>query len=81
MEIISKIKNITIGVDIKKIFKKIPLQQLRLYATVQNLYTFTGYSGMDPEIGYGSDFGWVQGIDLGYYPEARTCMLGLNVKF
>ena len=29
-------------VDIKKIFKKIPLQQLRLYATVQNLYTFTG---------------------------------------
>ena len=76
-----KIKNITIGVDIKKIFKKIPLQQLRLYATVQNLYTFTGYSGMDPEIGYGSDFGWVQGIDLGYYPEARTCMLGLNVKF
>ena len=76
-----KIKNITIGVDIKKIFKKIPLQQLRLYATVQNLYTITGYSGMDPEIGYGSDFGWVQGIDLGYYPEARTCMLGLNVKF
>ena len=76
-----KIKNITIGVDIKKIFKKIPLQQLRLYATVQNLYTFTGYSGMDPEIGYGSDFGWVQGIDLGYYPEARTCMLGLNVIF
>jgi len=76
-----RIKNITIGVDFKKIFKKIPLQQLRLYATVQNLYTFTGYSGMDPEIGYGSDFAWVQGIDLGYYPEARTCMIGLNVKF
>lgn len=76
-----KIKNITIGVDFKKIFRRIPLQQLRLYATVQNLYTFTGYSGMDPEIGYGSDYSWVQGIDLGYYPEARTCMIGLNVKF
>lgn len=76
-----KIKNVTIGIDFKKIFKKMPLQQLRLYATVQNLYTFTGYSGMDPEVGYGSDYGWVQGIDLGYYPQARTCMIGLNVKF
>lgn len=76
-----KIKNVTIGIDFKKIFKKMPLQQLRLYATVQNLYTFTGYSGMDPEVGYGSDYGWVQGIDLGYYPQARTCMIGLNVKY
>ena len=77
-----KIKNITVGFDFKKAFKKLPVQQLRLYLTAQNLFTFTGYSGMDPEIGYGGDdYGWASGIDLGYYPSARTYMIGLNVKF
>ena len=80
-----KIKNITVGYDFKKTFKKLPVQQLRLYFTAQNLFTFTGYSGMDPEIGFGSendsDKGWASGIDLGYYPSARTFMVGVNVKF
>ena len=76
-----KIKNITLGFDFKKAFKKIPVQQLRLYVTAQNVFTFTGYSGMDPEIGYGAGNGWASGIDLGYYPSARTYMVGLNVKF
>ena len=76
-----RIQNVTLGYDFKNLWKNCPLPQLRLYVSAQNLFTFTGYKGMDPEIGYGSDFGWVQGIDLGYYPEARTCMLGLNVKF
>ena len=77
-----KIKNITVGFDFKKAFKKIPLQQLRLYFTAQNVFTFTGYSGMDPEIGYSGDsYSWSSGIDLGFYPSARTYMVGLNVKF
>lgn len=76
-----KIKNITVGFDFKKFFPKIPFGQLRVYFSAQNLYTFTGYSGMDPEIGYGSDYGWASGIDLGYYPSARTYMIGLNIKF
>jgi len=78
-----KIKNITIGFDFKKLFKQLPCQQLRLYGTVQNLYTFTGYSGMDPEIGFGGeDAGsYAQGIDLGYYPSSRNFLIGLNVKF
>lgn len=78
-----KIKNVTIGFDFKKAFKKIPMQQLRLYFTAQNLFTFTGYSGMDPEIGFGSEDGegWASGVDLGYYPSARSYMVGLNIKF
>ena len=76
-----KIKNITLGFDFKKAFKQLPVQQLRLYVTAQNVFTFTGYSGMDPEIGYGAGQGWASGIDLGYYPSARTYMVGLNVKF
>ena len=50
--------------------------------TAQNLHTFTKYSGMDPEIGYGGDdYGWAQGIDLGYYPSSRNFLVGLSLKF
>ncbi|WP_262246833.1 SusC/RagA family TonB-linked outer membrane protein [Parapedobacter soli] len=76
-----KIQNITLGYDIKSLVPNMPLGQARLYVAAQNLYTFTGYSGMDPEIGYGYDRGWVSGIDLGFYPSPRTFLVGLNVKF
>lgn len=76
-----KVKNVTIGYDFKQLFKKIPMQQLRLYFSAQNLFTITGYSGMDPEVGYGSSHGWASGIDGGFYPSARTFMIGANIKF
>ena len=76
-----KIQNITLGYDIKSLLPKMPLGQARLYVAAQNLYTFTGYSGMDPEIGYGYDQSWVSGIDLGFYPSPRTFLVGLNLKF
>ena len=78
----------TLGYDFKKILRNIPLEQVRLYVTAQNLYTFTGYSGMDPEVGYGyknndaeDDSSWSSGIDLGYYPSPRTFLVGINLKF
>lgn len=76
-----KIKNITFGYDFKKLFKNIPMQQLRIYLTAQNLFTITGYSGMDPEIGYSAGESWASGVDLGAYPSARTFMVGANIKF
>ena len=76
-----KITNITLGYDFKKLFPTMPLQQARLYLSVQNAFTFTGYSGMDPEIGYGADTSWVSGIDTGFYPSPRTFLLGVNLKF
>lgn len=82
-----KMQNITLGYDFKKLFPKMPLQQARLYVTAQNLFTITGYSGMDPEIGYspegtsGDDDNWVTGIDLGFYPSPRTYLIGVNLKF
>ena len=76
-----KIQNVTVGYDFKKLFKKMPFGQARFFLTAQNLYTFTNYSGMDPEIGYGYDKSWVSGIDLGYYPSPRTYMVGVNLKF
>jgi hypothetical protein len=76
-----KIRNITLGYDFKRLFPKLPLSQARLYFTAQNLFTFTKYSGQDPEIGWGNDEGWVSGIDLGYYPSAKTFLFGINLAF
>jgi TonB-linked SusC/RagA family outer membrane protein len=76
-----KIRNVTLGYDFKKLLPKLPLGQARLYFTAQNLYTFTGYSGMDPEIGFGNDKSWVNGVDLGYYPASRSYLVGVNLKF
>lgn len=77
-----KIQNITVGYDFNKIWKSSPFQQLRLYFQAQNLYTFTGYSGVDPEIGSsGGNEGWASGIDLGLYPSSRTYLVGVSIKF
>jgi TonB-linked SusC/RagA family outer membrane protein len=79
-----RISNLTLGYDFKKLIKALPLQQFRLFFTVQNLYTFTKYSGMDPEVGTSTDdssYGWCKGLDLGFYPSPRTVMIGASVKF
>lgn len=79
-----RVSNLTFGYDIKKLVKTLPLQQMRLFFTVQNLFTFTKYSGMDPEVGTSTDdssYGWGKGIDLGFYPSPRTVMLGASIKF
>jgi TonB-linked SusC/RagA family outer membrane protein len=75
-----RIANISIGYDLSKVIKWKNLNQVRVYAQGQNLFTFTKYNGMDPEIGYGTD-GWVSGVDLGYYPRPKIAMIGVNVKF
>ncbi|PLB86708.1 SusC/RagA family protein [Dysgonamonadaceae bacterium] len=77
-----KVQNVTLGYDFKKIFGKMPLSQARLYVTAQNLFTITGYSGMDPEIGGNSGTDdWAKGIDIGFYPSPRTFLVGINLKF
>ena len=77
-----KIKTITLGYDFKKIWKSCPLQQLRLYVQAQNLVTFTGYTGLDPEVGSsGGAESWASGIDLGLYPPSRTYLVGASIKF
>ena len=77
-----KIKTVTLGYDFKKLWKSCPLQQLRLYVQAQNLITFTGYTGLDPEVGNsGGGTGWASGIDLGLYPTSRTYLIGASIKF
>lgn len=53
------------------------VNKLRLYVTGENLFTFTKYTGYDPEIAAGDSFG----IDRAYYPQARTFIFGANITF
>ncbi len=76
-----KISNVTLGYDFSRLIKGSWISKARLYVSAQNLFTITKYSGMDPEIGYGFDEDWVSGIDLGYYPSARTFLVGVNIQF
>lgn len=78
-----RLQNLTVGYDFTKIWKNSPFQQLRLYFAAQNLFTITGYKGMDPENGMAlnSSEPWVTGVDVGNYPQPRTFMFGVNVKF
>ena len=76
-----RIQNLTLGYDFKSLIKSNAIGQLRVYVSAQNLYTFTKYTGMDPEVGYGGYDDWSSGIDLGFYPSPRTWMIGINLKF
>ena len=76
-----KIRNITFGYDLKRAIKKLPFASLRFYFAGQNLFTFTKYDGMDPEVGYGGGVSWTSGIDIGSYPSAKTYIFGFNIKF
>ena len=77
-----KIQNITLGYDFNKLWKGSPFSMLRLYVQAQNLYTFTKYTGVDPEIGSsGGKDSWARGIDVGLYPTARTFIIGTSIKF
>lgn len=77
-----KIKTVTLGYDFKHIWKSCPFQQLRFYVQAQNLYTFTGYTGLDPEVGNSAGGnGWASGVDLGLYPPSRTYLVGASIKF
>ena len=76
-----KIRNITLGYDLKKAIKGLPFQMLRIFVSGQNLFTFTGYDGMDPEVGYGYGYSWASGIDVGYYPSPKVYMAGVSIKF
>ncbi|MCQ2229193.1 MAG: TonB-dependent receptor [Bacteroidales bacterium] len=77
-----KIKSVTLGYDFKQLIKAMPFQQFRLYVQASDLYTFTGYTGLDPEVGSsGGADSWASGIDLGLYPPSRTWTVGASIKF
>ncbi|MBR1880556.1 MAG: TonB-dependent receptor [Prevotella sp.] len=77
-----RIKNISLGYTFpKKWISKIKLENLRIYANIQNLWTITDYSGYDPEVGASTQNVNVFGCDNGRYPSPTTYSFGINVGF
>jgi TonB-linked SusC/RagA family outer membrane protein len=74
-----RIQTISFGYSLPtEALKSVGLTSVKIYAKVDNAFTFTEYSGYDPTASTGAPIGG--GIDLGFYPLPRTYTLGLNVK-
>ena len=63
----------------KDLTERAMLSKVRIYAGVNNLYTFTKYKGYDPAATSGAPIGG--GIDYGFYPVPKTYMFGINLNF
>lgn len=75
-----RIKNVTLSYNMpQKWLILMRIKTARMYVSAQNLFTFTAYTGMDPEVNYYSNDNIVMGTDFFTYPQARTVMVGLNV--
>jgi TonB-dependent starch-binding outer membrane protein SusC len=75
-----RFQNITLAYNLpNEILKKLSLSKLRVFGTANNLFTITGYSGLDPQVGGNADTNF--GIDLGTFPMTRTVTFGVNVGF
>lgn len=74
-----RMDNITLGYTTGQVLNN--KMKLRLYATAQNLFLLTDYSGLDPEVATGSGATLAPGIDNNIYPRSRTFIFGVNVSF
>ena len=76
-----RLRNIQFGYTLpEKWTKKAKARSCRIYISANNLFTLTGYSGFDPEIGSAGG-PLAAGVDYGFYPQARTFMGGFSLKF
>lgn len=77
-----KIKSLTLGYDLpEKVLSKLHISRAQIYVTGYNLFTFTRYSGFDPELNAFGNSGVELGIDYGTYPQSRSFTVGLNLSF
>lgn len=81
-----RLKALTVGYDFSKsVLDRIGITGLRLYATGENLFTITDYSGFDPEVNaFGGEGGGVRnqalGVDYGTYPQTRNIIFGIRAS-
>lgn len=77
-----RLNNLTLGYSLpKNLLSKIKISNIRLYGTVNNLATLTGYSGYDPDVTARRSDPLTPGVDFAAYPRARTWLFGVNVTF
>lgn len=79
-----RIKNISLGYNLpKSLIQKARIENARVSVNIQNLYTFTKYSGYDPEVGASTQdsTGLTYGLDNGRYPSPTVYSFGINLTF
>ncbi len=77
-----RIQNLALGYTLpQSLVSRVKISRLKVYGSVQNLFTFTNYSGYDPEIGSFNQNVLLSGIDNGRYPSPRTYSVGINLEF
>lgn len=77
-----RMKNLTLGYTFdKSLVSKLKIRSLRIYASSQNLFTITKYSGFDPEVSTFSDTNTAPGTDFLTFPQGKTYTFGINVGF
>jgi hypothetical protein len=75
-----RLRTLQIGYTLPRdMFKSIGINNVRIYVQGTNLFTITGYSGLDPDVNNGVDQAF--GVDLGNYPLVKQYLFGLNVGF
>jgi TonB-dependent starch-binding outer membrane protein SusC len=78
----AKIRNITLGYSLpRKMADRVKINSLRLYASVQNAFVFTNYTGFDPEVSVNGNSNGAPNVDRNSAPQARTFTFGLNIGF
>ena len=77
-----RINNLTLGYTLpRSISRYARLQQARFYVTANNLYTFTNYTGYDPEVNTRRNTPLTPGVDYAAYPRSRAFLAGVNLTF
>ncbi|WP_230471231.1 hypothetical protein [Hymenobacter jejuensis] len=75
-----RVNNVTMGYSLPKgLISRAKLTQLRFYVTLNNLYTFTKYSGYDPEVNTRRGTPLTPGVDYAAYPRSRAFLFGINL--
>ena len=74
-----RLQNVQLGYDFTSLLTNTGLKKFRVYVSGNNLFTITDYNGYDPAANSGAALGG--GIDKGFYPVAKTYLLGLNIDF
>lgn len=76
-----RLRNLTIGYTFNQRLFNNKIQGLRVYLSGQNIYTWTNYTGYNPEVNARPDAPLSQGEDYGTYPLPRTFTAGINLSF
>jgi TonB-linked SusC/RagA family outer membrane protein len=81
-----RLNTLSLGYTVpKSVLSKVKVSNLRVYGSVYNVFTLTGYSGLDPEVGTNDNANGsiypTTGLDYGAYPRSRSFVFGVNLNF